>query len=106
MCKIGSLLFILILLAPILIMVKPANSEITKPSVPEFTLKVIDNSYEVPPTYYTDPYTGKITITQTGYRAQNGTIDRSNNKESTFYFLLRWESHNRIILSYPDKRAL
>jgi hypothetical protein len=34
----------------------------SKPSVPEFTVKLVDNSYDVPPTQTTDPYTGTKTI--------------------------------------------
>ena len=37
-----------------------------KPSVPEFTVKYVDNSYYVPPTTTTDPYTGE-TVTQGGF---------------------------------------
>ena len=32
---------------------------IPKPSVPEFTVALVDTSYDVPTTYSTDPYTGK-----------------------------------------------
>ena len=38
----------------------------SKPSVPEFTVKYVDNSYYVPPTTTTDPYTGE-TVTQGGF---------------------------------------
>ena len=31
-----------------LFLVKPASSEITNPSVPEFTVKFVDHSYNVP----------------------------------------------------------
>jgi hypothetical protein len=115
MRKIGSLLFILILLASSLIMVKPASSEITKPSVPEFTLKIVDNSYEVPPAYYTDPYTGKTTMTQAGHRVQNGTMDliiknqpftsySDGNHTIDLYYRIRTRGHYEIGWSsyYPD----
>jgi hypothetical protein len=48
---------------------------IPKPSVPEFTLKYIDKSYDIPPTYDIDPYTGKNVMTQAGYHVQNKTIE-------------------------------
>ncbi len=32
---------------------------IPTPSIPEFTLKYIDYSYDVPPTYKIDEYTGE-----------------------------------------------
>ena len=45
-----------------------------KPSVPEFTLKYIDLSYDVPPTYGTDQYTGQTIIIQDGYHVDNRSI--------------------------------
>ena len=50
---------------------------VPKPSVPEFTVTVRDQSYYVPPTYRTDPYTGTSELIQEGYVAQNGTIELS-----------------------------
>jgi hypothetical protein len=50
------------------------GSSILKPSVPEFTLRYIDLSYDVPPTYGTDPYTGKTIITQDGYHVDNRSL--------------------------------
>jgi hypothetical protein len=63
-----ALVLILILTASSLIVVKtaPASASIPKPSVPEFTLKFVDYSYDVPPTYGIDPYTGKVVMTNTG----------------------------------------
>jgi len=49
-------------------------SGIPKPSVPEFTLRYIDLSYDVPPTYGIDPYTGKNVVTQAAYHIQNKSI--------------------------------
>ncbi len=49
-----------------------------KPSVPEFTVKQVDRSYDVPIQYYTttDPFTGKQeTHSSGGYRVANMTID-------------------------------
>lgn len=69
-----ALVFILILTASSLTMVKPAWAQ-TKPAVPEFTLKYVDNSYDVPPTYSIDPYTGQNITIQAGYRVQNKSIE-------------------------------
>jgi hypothetical protein len=52
-----------------------AESSIPKPSIPEFTVKYVDNSYDVPPTYEIDQYTGKNVMTQAGYHVQNKTIE-------------------------------
>jgi hypothetical protein len=57
------------------ISVKASSSEITRPFVPEFTLKYVDNSYDVPPTYGKDPYTEKTIIIQAGYHVQNMSIE-------------------------------
>ena len=52
-----------------------AESSIPKPSVPEFTVKYVDSSYDVPPIYEIDQYTGKNVMTQAGYHVQNKTIE-------------------------------
>jgi hypothetical protein len=49
-----------------------------KPSVPEFTVKLVDYSYDVPPSTTTtiDQYTGeKVTTTTPGYHIENKTIE-------------------------------
>jgi|YelNatPaOPRAMG01_1025707.scaffolds.fasta_scaffold08947_6 hypothetical protein len=78
MGKYLSLCLVAILAVSSLLMVMPSNAQtIPKPSVPEFTLKYVDNSYDVPPTTSTttDPYTGKqTTTTQAGYRIYNQSI--------------------------------
>jgi hypothetical protein len=59
--------------------VVPASAQAGfKPSVPQFTVKLIDDSYDVPPVTTTvmDPYTGKETITTTpGYRVEQKAIE-------------------------------
>jgi hypothetical protein len=52
---------------------EPAS--IPKPSVPEFTVKYIDYSYDVPPIYGIDQYTGKSVITKEGYHVDNRTVE-------------------------------
>jgi len=49
-------------------------ASIPKPSVPEFTLKYIDYSYDVPPTYGIDQYTGQNVTIQAGYHVDNRTV--------------------------------
>ena len=46
---------------------------IPKPSVPEFTVELVNSSYDVPTTYSTDPYTGE-NVTHAGYRVESRTI--------------------------------
>ncbi len=80
-------------------------SGISKPSVPEFTLKYIDLSYDVPPTYGIDQFTGKSVITQEGYHVDNQSVafkiknqpftsynDSSGNNIS-LYYNFRFKGH-------------
>jgi len=48
---------------------------ITKPSVPEFTVKYVDNSYDVPPVYEKNNYTGNYDMTKMGEREDNRTLE-------------------------------
>jgi hypothetical protein len=60
-------LILIITTTSLLIMAKSAWAQPT-PSVPEFTLKFIDNSYTIPSFYGPDPYTGKnVTIAEGAY---------------------------------------
>lgn len=73
MRRIVGLALISLLAASMLIMLKPAWGA-TKPSVPQFTLKLVDHSYDVPTTYSIDSLTGK-NITHEGYHVKKQTID-------------------------------
>lgn len=76
MSKRSALVLILVLALSSLIMVESASAQsIPKPSIPEFTLKYVDSSYDVPPTYGIDPYTGKTVLTQAGYHIQNNSVE-------------------------------
>jgi hypothetical protein len=46
------------------------------PSVPEFTVKLVEHPYDVPPSYSIDPYTGE-NVTNQGYHVYNRTIEVS-----------------------------
>ncbi len=56
------LALILILAASSLIITQTASA-VSKPMTPEFTVQYVDNSYDIPPNYTTDPYTGRNTTT-------------------------------------------
>jgi len=76
MTKCTSLLLIITLAVSSLIMVESAFAQsIPKPSVPEFTLKYIDNSFDVPPTYSMNQFTGKTVVTTDGYHEENKSIE-------------------------------
>lgn len=71
-----ALILILAMISSSLMMVKPVSAQsIPKPSVPDFTLKFVDNSYDVPATVSTpNPYTNETTILP-GYHVSNKSIE-------------------------------
>jgi hypothetical protein len=69
-----TLVLVFTLMASSLILIPPAaSSDIPTPSVPQFTVKLVDCSYDVPQTTSVDPYNGK-TITHPGYHVDNLTL--------------------------------
>ena len=99
-----ALLIIAVLAVSSLIIVQYALAQsITKPSVPEFTLKLVDHSYDVPTTYSIDPYTGQ-NITRPGYYVENKTIDVTiknqpftstniDGNNTKLFYAIRWKGH-------------
>jgi hypothetical protein len=74
---------------------------VSRPSVPTFSVKFIDTSYDVPPTQTTDPYTGKTT-TQPGYHVNDGRIEvtiknqpftPSTNEINSLYYYVEVKGH-------------
>jgi hypothetical protein len=99
MSKLATLLLIAAFTAS-LFMVKaaPASAAI-KPSVPDFTVKLVAHPYDVPTTYSTDPYTGEK-ITHLGYHVENKIIEVTiKNQPSvygadyTLYYNVRFKGH-------------
>ncbi len=72
--KIFPLLIIFVLAASATLTLYPATA-VSNPVVPEFTVQYVDHSYDVPPTYGTDPYTGQTIVASGGYHVDNRTID-------------------------------
>ena len=81
---------------------------VSKPSIPQFSVKFIDNSYNVPTstTTVTDPYTGKeTTITNSGYRVEKYDIEvtiknqpftpytNANGYECNLYYDIQVKAH-------------
>jgi hypothetical protein len=100
-----SLLFIVILAVSSLITVEPAFAQsIPKPSLPEFTLKLIDHSYDVPERMATtiDPFTGKpYNFTMPGFHQENKTIEITiKNPSGATYYNFRWKGHSENEWSY------
>jgi hypothetical protein len=107
MRKFVGLMLIAILALSSLIFIWPVNSEIIKPSVPQFTVKLFDSSYDLPPTSTIDPFTGQ-TITHTGSHVEARTIEiriknepftpfsvieGSTNWTAGFSYNIRWKGH-------------
>jgi hypothetical protein len=75
---------------------------IPTPSVPEFKVKFVDSSYDIPTTTSIDPYTGQ-NITNHGYHVENRTIELSINNQpfnsynvnypNYFYYFVREKGH-------------
>lgn len=71
-----SLLLALTLTVSSLIMVESTFAQsIPKPSVPEFTLRYIDYSYDIPAVYGIDQYTGETVMKQYGEHVDKRTIE-------------------------------
>jgi hypothetical protein len=102
------LIFTTAILSLSLLMVKPVIAQsISKPSAPEFTVKMVDRSYDVPLTYInsTNPYTGQqVTSTQGGYHVENQTIDVTIKNQpftptnidgniTQMFYVIRWKGH-------------
>jgi hypothetical protein len=75
MSKRATLLLITVLAVSSLIIVSSAFAQsITKPSIPEFTAEYVDYSYDIAPTYTTDPYTNNTVIQTYGSHVDNRTV--------------------------------
>jgi hypothetical protein len=76
MSRRSSLKYVVVLTVLSLIAVMPESTmaSIPKPAVPQFTLKLVDNSYAAPTTYSIDPYTGE-NVTHLSHHVDNKTIE-------------------------------
>jgi hypothetical protein len=95
--KLATLMLITVLATSSLIILSSAFAQSPTPSVPEFTLKYADYSYDVPPktTSTTDPYTNEtITTTIPGHHVENKTIEVTiNNNIGASYYNFRYKGH-------------
>jgi hypothetical protein len=92
-----ALFFVLIMVfsSLSLAMVKPAYAQSSsKPSVPEFTLKIVARPFDVAPSTTVNPYTGQTVITGSGYRVQNISVDVTiKNQPSTTYYQVQFKGN-------------
>jgi hypothetical protein len=112
--KIRLLLMIILLVASTTLITKLTYAE-SAPSAPEFTAQYVDNSYNIPPTYGTDPYTGQTIITSPGSHVDNQTIvvtiqnqpftpyqDSQNGTTIQLYYNIRSKGHFENFTSDTD----
>jgi hypothetical protein len=104
-------LLLIFLVASSLLLLQTASAT-TKPSTPQFTVTYIDTSYNVPPTYGTDEFTGKTVVKQTGYHVDEQSVvfkiknqpfttynDSSGNTIS-LYYNFRYRGHYGTVWKY------
>ena len=76
MGKLAVLLLIAVLAASNLLMVSSVFAQsIPEPSVPEFTLRYVDYSYDIPPVYGVDEYTGETVVKKYGDHVDKRTVE-------------------------------
>ncbi|MGA3289942.1 MAG: hypothetical protein ABSD42_06885 [Candidatus Bathyarchaeia archaeon] len=102
--NIFQLMLVLMLTVSATVIANLAYAQVSTPSVPQFTLQYVDRSYSIPPTYGTDPYTGKTIITNPGSYVDNRTIEvtiqnqpftpyTSGNYTNRLYYNVRSKGH-------------
>jgi hypothetical protein len=71
-----TLALVMVMAASNILWIESASAQaIPKPSVPEFTAKYIDRSYDTTATYSTNPFTGKNEVTQEANHIQDKTLE-------------------------------
>ena len=66
---------------------------IPKPSIPEFTIRLIDSSYDVATTYSIDPYTGE-NVTHPGYHVEANSLEITFKNQPFKHFMIQSYSVN------------
>jgi hypothetical protein len=81
-----ALVFVLFVIVMCLAIARPENTfaETAKPSIPEFTLSIEDHSYEIQPTYSTDPYTGNSVKMSDGYHVEKRFVEVKIKNQAPF----------------------
>ncbi|MCW4029322.1 MAG: hypothetical protein NWE92_06715 [Candidatus Bathyarchaeota archaeon] len=98
MSKVWAMLLIALFAASNLLLAESVFAQ-SKPTVPEFTLKYVDDTHTEPPTYGTDPYTGNSIIVAAGRKIVNQTVlftiknqPYTSNGDSLYYHV-RYKGH-------------
>jgi len=95
------LLLIIVVLS--LTLSETALASIPKPSVPQFTVKLFDSSYDVPATTTIDPYTGK-TVTPPAAHIEARTIEIAIENEPFTSFWIQKGGANWSVSYYYNIR--
>jgi hypothetical protein len=96
------LVFFMVTSSLTILQVQPADGQsIYKPSVPEFTVRFVNSSYEVPTRYSTDQFTGEV-ITRPGYTVDNSSLEIVIKNQQQFS---SYESNGQIINFYYNVRT-
>jgi hypothetical protein len=97
--KVALLIVVMALAVSGFIVLAPVRAAVPVPSVPVFTLKFVDNSYNVPTTYSIDPFTGE-NVTHQGYYVDNVDLvmiiqnqPLVNNYSGSFFYNIRAKGH-------------
>jgi hypothetical protein len=94
-CKSWTLL--LVIAIPFSSLLIASTTAESTPTVQEFTIKYVDNSYDTPPTTSStqDPYNGQVTTTtHPGTHIENKTIIATiKNPSGATYYNFRWKGH-------------
>ncbi|MGD6850704.1 MAG: hypothetical protein ACQCN6_01435 [Candidatus Bathyarchaeia archaeon] len=91
-----ALLLSVVLAASSLLLIQSSSAQSSTNPAPEFTLKIVDNSYDVAPATITstDPYTGNTTTTTIlGYRVENKTIEATITNNGAAYYNFAYKGH-------------
>jgi hypothetical protein len=105
--KLLSFALMVILAASTLIAIQPAacTTQIPKPQVPQFTVQIVDASYDVVPTTTTNPFTGETSTTQGFHVVQSEIEIRIQNEPFTpftaensddvvdYFYNILWKGH-------------
>lgn len=89
------------------------SAGVSTPSVPEFSVIFVDNSYDVPSVYRTDSYTGETIVTEEDYHIQSKTIElviknpttpfnEVSNDSLGLFYRVRLKGHFADSWRYPD----
>jgi hypothetical protein len=92
--KTSALILTLILTLPCLTLLTAnlaAAQTIPKPSTPEFTVTLLNSSYDIPPTSTVNPYNGEVT-TKAGQHVESRTIQLSVKNQPFTPYTVQWQS--------------